>query len=516
MLNPNMTSLHIPCFHIIRGCLSRIFPVLCLMAVFSVPALAESGFEDPNDLSLFAPSDKTNHGWLDAIGPGQGPVRKNSSKPDVHDGINSFYHARYCLSCHEGQQNNLHYARTQLICRDCHISKPVAGIHNPNAAAFAKHRYEKVCARCHEGAGPGMGSYVVHERIPWSSDTRKDFPALFWATIMMLTLAGGVFIFFMPYTTAWAWREVKQHLLNRTGERKPQKPGLLIERFTRGERRIHTILVICFMVLSITGVAWMYIETGLGKTLAMPFGGPDGAVWIHRLIGLILMAVFAAHIVYLIRCALRGKHGYLTGPDSLVWTWSDFKAVHRHMLWLFGRREHPVFDRWAWWQKFDYWAVWWGLVIVGTTGLVMFDSVLTTSVLPGWMMNVARWVHKIEAILAMVHIFIVHFFIESYRPSAFPLNAHIFHGAAELNELEHEHPAWVKRMRAEGKLQERIITHPPPCSTNCFLQFRPGDGRPWFNAVTGYADLCRRFELLDLSLRPVKSPLGTAGIGEMV
>ena len=61
----------------------------------------------------------------------------------------------------------------------------------------------------------------------------------------------------------------------------------------------------------------------------------------------------------------------------------------------------------------------------------MFDSVLTTSVLPGWMMNVARWVHKIE-VAAMAHIFVVHFFIESYRPSAFPLNAHIFHGAAEL------------------------------------------------------------------------------------
>jgi cytochrome b subunit of formate dehydrogenase len=192
---------------------------------------------------------------------------------------------------------------------------------------------------------------------------------------------------------------------------------------------------------------------------------------VHRVFGLILITVFAIHIIYMIRSALGRKKGHLTGPDSLVWTWRDFKAVHQHIAWLFGRREHPVFDRWSWWQKFDYWAVWWGLVIVGTTGLVMFDSVVTTSVLPGWIMNVARWVHKIEAILAMAHIFVVHFFIESYRPSAFPLNAHIFHGAAELEALENEHPAWIERMREEGKLQERIIEQPPKAVQFAFFGF---------------------------------------------
>lgn len=445
--------------------------VLCQALFFSGSVMAERGYEDPNDPGLFVPSRQSTSSWLDAIGPGQGPVRRNSTKADVHENVESFYHARYCLSCHEGQQNNLHYARTSLACRDCHISKPVAGINNPNAAAYAEHRHEKVCAKCHHGAGPGMGSYVIHEKRPWSQYSRKDFPALYWSTMLMLALAGSVFVFFMPYTTLWAWREIKQHLQTRRGERKVTERTLLVERFSRGERWMHTILIVCFMALSVTGVAWMYIETGLGKVLAWPFGGGEGAVWVHRLFGLILMTVFIAHIAYLLRTTLAGKRGPLSGPDSLVWTWSDFKAVHQHMAWLFGRREHPVFDRWSWWQKFDYWAVWWGLVIVGSTGLVMFDSVLTTSVLPGWMMNVARWVHKVEAILAMTHIFIVHFFIESYRPSAFPLNAHIFHGAAELKALEQEHPAWIERMRAEGKFEERIISQPPRAVQIAFFGF---------------------------------------------
>ncbi|KHF25829.1 hypothetical protein JV46_13230 [Solemya velum gill symbiont] len=448
-----------------------LLPLLFLIIVSSSPTWAQSGYEDPNDPKLFTPSQKTNKSWLDILGPGHGPVRQNSTQSDAHEDVKSFYHARYCLSCHEGQQNNLHYARTTLVCRDCHILKPVAGIHNPKAAAFAEHRHEKVCAKCHEGAGPGMGSYVTHEKRPWSQQTREDFPALYWSTVFFLALAGGVFIFFMPYTTVWAWREARQHWENRHEKRKEPEKRVLVERFTRSERWMHTVLVISFMALSVTGVAWMYIETGLGKTLALPFGGGDGAVWVHRMFGLFLMTIFTAHVVYLIRSALVGKKGYLSGPDSLVWTWSDFKAVHQHMSWLFGRREHPVFDRWSWWQKFDYWAVWWGLLIVGTTGLLMFDSVLTTSVLPGWMMNVARWVHKIEAILAMAHIFVVHFFIESYRPSAFPLNAHIFHGAAELEALEKEHPAWIERMRAEGKLEERIVTQPPRAVQIAFFGF---------------------------------------------
>jgi len=441
------------------------------MAMVPTPTMGASGFEDPNDPKLFIPSQKTNRSWLDAIGPGQGPMRWNSTKSDAHENVKSFYHARYCLSCHEGQQKNLHYARTTLVCKDCHISKPIAGINNVNAAAYSVHRYQQVCANCHQGAGPAMGSYVIHEKRPWSSHTREDFPALYWSTILMLVLAGGVFVFFVPYTAAWAWRDIKINLKKRYNKKAALEKGVLIQRFTRGERWLHTFLIINFMILSVTGVAWMYIETDLGKGLAWTFGGADGAVWVHRLFGLLLMSVFILHIAYLIRSAVVRRKGLLSGPDSLVWSWNDFKAVHQHILWLFGRIEHPVFDRWSWWQKFDYWAVWWGLVIVGSTGLLMFDSVLTTSVLPGWSMNVARWIHKIEAILAMSHIFVVHFFIESYRPSAFPLNAHIFHGASELKALEHEHPAWVERMKAEGNLEERIIIQPPKAVQIAFFGF---------------------------------------------
>ncbi|CCQ72488.1 cytochrome b/b6 domain-containing protein [Magnetospira sp. QH-2] len=431
---------------------------------------AQAEDANPNDPALFIPAPTSEQSLLQAIGPGQGPRRAHSDKADVHKGVSGYSPARRCLSCHEGQQNNLHYARTTLRCRDCHISDPIAGIRNPKATMFAEHRAEKVCARCHEGAGPGMASYVIHEQAPWSAAIQADFPALYWSTFVMLLLAGTVFLIFLPYTGIWALREIGHRWRHRR-EPKAASESVLVERFSAPERIFHTLLVVCFMALSVTGVAWMYIETGLGGALATPFGGYEGTIFVHRAFGVILMAAFALHILYLIRSVLRKGNRELTGPDSLVWTWADFRAFHAHLKWLVGLGGHPVFDRWTWWQKFDYWAVWWGLVIVGSTGILLFDPVLTAEFLPGWTMNVARWVHKVEAVLAMGHIFIVHFFIESYRPSAFPLNDHVFHGAARLEDLEREHPAWIARLEADGNLSDRMTAQPPKLVQAAFFSF---------------------------------------------
>lgn len=423
---------------------------------------AEALDADPSDPGLFMGNPDRPSGFPDSLGPGQGPVRKSSTKADVHAGVEGFSPPRRCLSCHDGQQNNLHYARTELVCKDCHITRPISGIRNPAASVFEDHRAEKACARCHEGAPAAMGSFVIHERLPWSAETRIDFPALYWATLAMLALSGGVFAVFLPLTLLWAVREIGSIRFKRNGEASPHKSDApALRRFSASARWFHTVLVVCFMALSVTGIAWMYIETPFGQGLARIFGGYEIAILAHRIFGLVLMVAFASHLAYLLGKARRMPPGSLSGPDSLVWTWGDFRTFFHHIGWLLGRRAQPVFDRWTWWQKFDYWAVWWGLIIVGSTGLILFDPVLTAKVFPGWTMNVARWVHKIEALLAMGHIFVVHFFIESYRPKAFPLNTHVFHGAADLDHITQEHPAWVERLQSQGKLNDHLTTQPP-------------------------------------------------------
>ncbi|SDJ57912.1 formate dehydrogenase subunit gamma [Aliiruegeria lutimaris] len=235
-----------------------------------------------------------------------------------------------------------------------------------------------------------------------------------------------------------------------------------LKRFSIAQRLWHLALVVIFFLMGITGLAWMYIETGWGRMLAAPFGGWQGALEWHRIAGLVLLALFALHILYsLMQIEWRHPFRWLAGPDSLMMQFGDVKGFFQHLGWIFGLREHPRYDRWSWYEKFDYWAVWWGFMIVGVTGLVLYNPVLSSDYMPGWLINVALWIHRIEALMAMVHIFTVHFYLEHFRPKALPFNAAMFDGTIPMSEAEEAHGAWVDRLEMEGKLEAHLVPEPP-------------------------------------------------------
>jgi len=235
-----------------------------------------------------------------------------------------------------------------------------------------------------------------------------------------------------------------------------------LKRFAPVYRLWHLGLILIFMTLSVTGISWMFYETPWGRGLASLFGGYLGVLQIHRIAGLVMMAGFTLHIIYMIyRIDWKKFPGSLLGPETIVFQWVDVKGFFSHLGWIFGFNKFPHFDRWSWWEKFDYWAVWWGLIIVGVTGLMLYNPVLTSDYMPGWMLNVALWVHRIEAVLAMGHIFTIHFTVEHWRPSSFPFNAAMFDGTIDLKEARHEHPKWVERLEKEGRLADALASQPP-------------------------------------------------------
>jgi cytochrome b subunit of formate dehydrogenase len=237
---------------------------------------------------------------------------------------------------------------------------------------------------------------------------------------------------------------------------------LRLRRFSAVHRLWHFALILLFMFMGVTGLAWMFIETRWGQMLAAPFGGYQGVLYWHRIAGLVFLAGFGLHIVYLFaKIDWPNLRRSLLGPDSIVFQWGDVKGMVRHLGWIFGLADAPRFDRWSWWEKFDYWAVWWGLVIVGVTGLMLYDPVLSSDFMPGWLLNVALWVHRIEAVLAMGHIFTVHFFVEHFRPTALPFNAAMFDGTMALDHAREEHSEWVARLEREGKLDAALVREPP-------------------------------------------------------
>ena len=218
-----------------------------------------------------------------------------------------------------------------------------------------------------------------------------------------------------------------------------------VQRFSAVQRLFHFGLVLTFFALAMTGVARMYHDTSFGQLLTERLGGDAMTLAIHKAAGLIMLGLFVLHCALM----LAGRRIILSGPDSLLPQWSDFSSFFRHTGWIFGLCEKPSFDRWTWWEKLDYWAVFWGVAIIGTTGVMLYSPEATARYVPGWWLNVAQFVHGKEALLALGYICLIHFPVVNLRPHAFPLDMAMIEGSADMAALAHEKPAWVARLRQQ-------------------------------------------------------------------
>jgi hypothetical protein len=155
----------------------------------------------------------------------------------------------------------------------------------------------------------------------------------------------------------------------------------------------------------------------------------------HRIAGVTLIGVAAYHLVY----ALATREG----RKMLVEMWPEKKDVRD--LWMTLRyhmgvsRQKPRFGRFNYGEKFEYWALAWGTVIMACTGLMAWFQVLVTRWLAGWWIDVALTVHLYEAILATLAILIWHFYQVIFDPDVFPMNWSWWDGRMSLEEYQDEH-----------------------------------------------------------------------------
>jgi cytochrome b subunit of formate dehydrogenase len=231
-----------------------------------------------------------------------------------------------------------------------------------------------------------------------------------------------------------------------------------IKRFTPIQQLFHLLLIVTFLIQGSTGLARMFIETSWGKTVAWVFGGYEACRTIHIYVGILMLCGFALHGIYLLfKINWKRFPESLFSPDSLMLRPKDAKDFLQHVGWFFGISQAPQFDRWGYWEKFDYWAVFWGIPVLGLTGLVLAYPLSATKVMPGWFLNLAFWIHRIEALLAMGHVFIIHFFIGHLRRHNFPMDRTMFEGSADLEATRHERPAWLTRLEQAGELERQLV-----------------------------------------------------------
>ncbi len=233
-----------------------------------------------------------------------------------------------------------------------------------------------------------------------------------------------------------------------------------VTRFGPVERVLHLLLMASFLALALTGLPLLFADEGWARTMAGLLGGYAVTGKIHRIAATLLIALFLGHILrVLFRVFVRREEGLLWGPDSLVPQPRDAFDMMAHVRWFVGLGPRPRFQRYTYWEKFDYWAVFWGMGIIGGSGLLMWFPQWFSGFLPGWVFNVALLVHGEEALLAMVFIFTVHFFNGHLRPEKFPMDTVIFTGQVDVEEIRHERPGEYDRLVASGALDRR---EPPP------------------------------------------------------
>jgi cytochrome b subunit of formate dehydrogenase len=339
-------------------------------------------------------------------------------------------------------------------CSDCHGAHEILGVNDPNSTVGFRN-IVATCQQCHDDANMRFTGYLTHA-------THHDpvkYPILFYTYWTMTLLLISVFSFFGIHLLLWLPRSFKA-MRDRRRADTGEEPRYFIRRFTRTQRITHLFVIVSFMSLALTGMMLKFSQMPWAAYLADALGGVRVAGVIHRTAATITFGYFIFHLLSLIRYKRRRRIGFgelVFGKNSLMFNKKDIKDFWGTLKWFFGLGPRPPYGRWTYWEKFDYLAVFWGVALIGASGLMLWFPEFFTKFVAGWLINVATIVHSDEALLAVGFIFTIHFFNTHLRPEAFPMDTVVFTGIVPLDEYKKDRPSEYEELRRTGQLRKRVL-----------------------------------------------------------
>ncbi len=259
-------------------------------------------------------------------------------------------------------------------------------------------------------------------------------------------------------------------------------------RFTRQQRYMHATLFTTFLGLAATGLPMRFSQSFWARELAAGVGGFGAILFLHKFFAVVLTIAFLIHVKEVLERGLVNREkGIFWGPTSMVPNWNDAKAMVGHMRWFLGLGPKPQFERYAYWEKFDYWAVFWGMIVIGFSGYAMWFAPFFAHFLPGWALNAVLVIHSEEALLAVLFIFSIHFVNTHLRPDSFPMDMVIFTGVESDHEFKEKRSLEYARNLKAGDLEKKTGIAPPLWLVN-------------FSKVVGYTAIFIGLTLLVLTL----------------
>lgn len=329
-----------------------------------------------------------------------------------------------CASCH-----GYHDVRTE--------DDPESLVHPDNLA--------NTCGNCHEGANERFATGKVHVSI----DRASEEPVLYWiATIYIwgiFLIVGGMAIhngldFFhkvrLKATSHWNHHD---HLHQ-------EAPHRLYVRMTLNERIQHGILALSFIILVITGFMLRYPEAwwveGLRNLNSHIF---EWRSLTHRIAGVVMCLAGVWHVAYL-AFTPRGRELFFALLPCRK-DISDMVGIFRYNLGM--TRKRPLFARFSYIEKLEYWALIWGSILMTATGFLLWFENETIGLFTKLGFDISRTIHFYEAILATLAIIVWHFYFVIFNPDVYPMNLSWLTGKMSEEEMETEHPLELERLKRE-------------------------------------------------------------------
>jgi len=393
---------------------------------------------------------------------------------------NRDFHTKVCLKCHSdeemmkrnnvfnvavktymesyhGKNYRLGFPEKVAGCADCHTAHSVLPKDDPNSSVNPANLVN-TCAKCHTKATMLFTKFYAHGE---HSD-REKYPILYYTFLAMTGLLLSTFSIFWIHTLFWMFRgfvenrEKAAKLASGEYHHVVPEAHKQYRRFNRIHIFMHILVITSFLGLSLTGLPLKFSTQHWAISLMNLYGGSSNAGFIHRICAGITFVYFAMALTMSINFLFIKKDipgnpiQRLFGPDSLCFNLRDIMDVTRMVRWFFFRGPKPTFERWTYWEKFDFVAVFWGMFAIGGSGLMLWFPEFFGLFLPGWAFNVATIVHSDEALLATGFIFSVHFFNTHGRPEKFPMDFVIFNGQIAKEEMLDERGDQWKRYEELG------------------------------------------------------------------
>lgn len=368
-----------------------------------------------------------------------------------------------CAKCHEGvtltqefgiasgrvtsYKDSYHGLASQLgskvvaNCASCH------GVHNilPSSdpkSLISANNLQQTCGQCHVGAGANFtkgkihltGGLVSNVATHDAGNTGTKIVRWIYIPLIVLTIGG------MLFHNALIWRR-------KAAAKRRQNRSII--RLTANQRAQHWLLLVSFILLVLSGFALQYPDSALAWLL----GSNE---WlrriIHRMAAIVMLLVGIYHILYL---ALT-KEGKRWVTDMLP-RLKDVKDLIGNLCYYLGARENkPRIARFGYAEKAEYWAVVWGTIIMGLTGLMIWFKIGVFSFLPRWWIDVALAVHFFEAVLATLAIIVWHFYHVIFDPDVYPLNFAVIDGRVSEELYKEEHELDYDRMNELGNHADKL------------------------------------------------------------